>query len=48
MKTLDMDTICAPLPTDLLLCSHEADYLQGLLTQEKGGTQLARSFNVTY
>ena len=40
-----MSTSCAPLLTDLFLYSYEANFIQGLLKNEK---KLVRSFNFTF
>jgi len=41
-----MGTNCSPLLDDLLLHSHEADFVQELL--RKGEKKLAQSFNYTF
>ena len=43
---IPMGTNCAPLLSDLFLCSYEADFIQGLL--KKNEKKLARSFNFTF
>jgi lysyl-tRNA synthetase class I len=41
-----MGTNCGPRLADLFLCSHEADFIQGLL--KKNEKKLAQSFNFLY
>jgi hypothetical protein len=43
---IPMGTNCAPLLSDLFLCSYEADFIQGLL--KKNEKKLARSFHFTF
>ena len=42
---IPMGTNCTPLLADLFLCSHKADFIQGLL--KKNEKKLARYFNFT-
>ena len=43
---IPMDTNCVPLLADLLLCSYEADFIQGLLKKNK--KKLAQSINFMF
>jgi hypothetical protein len=43
---IPMGTNCAPLFADLILYSHEADFIQGLLKENE--QKLARSYNFTF
>jgi hypothetical protein len=39
-------TNCAPLLADLFMCSHESDFIQGILKNNE--TKLVRAFNFTF